>query len=389
VTPESRLRDGRASRDALVTVAAVAFLHDFIFGYVFLSSMNHYLLDVLHSGAGLPAFVIALSGLAAVAVQPLSGKHLDRFSPRSPLAATLLADVTGLTVILLVDNEFGFLGGSLLIAAGISAVWPLIFTLLRRTQPEGTRAASGLILTAAGIGGSSLGLATGVLASAHLHWQLTFILAFVPVVLSAIALFSPFLAGVHRSDSETEARPTVRHVALLGSLILVNSAAVSALLGLYGPFLRRTLGVSLGGGLALMLPAGLVALAILGVSTRYSRGSHRLIEIGFLFLLAGVGALLLASAPSPFIAALVAPLLFAGMATVEPVLNAAIIDAGTGDNAGQTFGALLSFRQAGVIAGPAAVGLVTQFSNPRWGLALTGLFLAIGASLALSARRLR
>ena len=368
-------------------VGVIAFSHDALFGYVYLSSMNHYLLDVLHSGAGLPAFAIALGGVAAVLAQPISGSLLDRSGPRTLLLVILGTDSAGLCLMLGVNNQAGFLSGALLLAMGISAIWPLAFSIMRQSQPESGRAASGLVLTAAGITGTSFGLVAGLTASALLSWRLTFFVAFVPVAVSALTLFSQVLSGSAPVTKTIGLRPPIPRMLQLGFVIFVNHAAVSALLGLFGPFLRRTLGVSLETGLVLLLPAGALALTAVSASARVSRSYRRLPEIGFLFAISAVGAVLLALSASPVAAACAAPLLLVGLGSVEPVVNAAILDAGGGANPGRAFGTLLTFQQSGVIAGPAAIGLVTQLSNPRWGLVVTALILSGGTVVALSGRR--
>jgi predicted MFS family arabinose efflux permease len=386
---EPRIKARAPGRRALVVVAVLAFSHDTLFGYVFLSSMNHYLLDVLHAGAGLPAFAIGLTGVAAVLVQPLAGFILDRATPRTFLLGIVATEAAGLVLILSLANAAGFLAGAGLVAVGISAIWPLAFAVLRKTQPEDSRAFAALVLTVAGFAGTSFGLAAGIAVSSVLGWQPTFFIAAVPIGVSALTLLSPVLSDRSRSEVPEEVPPAMNHVVLLGCLILVNHAAVASLLGLYGPFFRRTLGVSLGAGVMLLLPAGGVALLSLAATSRRSTKNRRMTEIAVLFVVAAVGALLVALSPSPLIAAIAAPLLLAGLASVEPVLNAAIIDAGGGATPGRTFGALLTFQQAGVIVGPAAVGLVSQVSTPRWGLAGTALVLSVGAAIAFSRRSAR
>jgi MFS family permease len=370
-------------RGALAVVAVLVAAQDFLFGLVLLSSMNHYLLDVLHTGSGLPAFTLSLYSVAGFVAQPVAGRLLDQTSSRAVCLTALLTETAGLVVILSIHDLPAFLAGAALLGVGGAAFWPVAFAITARTQPSEARARASAVLSATGFVGTGLGLGVGIALSGAGRWQWPFVAAAIPLLLTAPLLGAPLMRSHHRLESSRLADgPSVRRLALLGLLILLNYGALNGLLGLYGPYARRTLDVSLAKGVFLLAPAGACAAAAFVVGARVSRPERRFEELAILFLLSAIGASLVAIAPSPRAAAVMAPVLVAGLAGVEPILNAAIMDAGGGPSAGFTFGALLSFQRAGTVAGPAIAGAVAQLSNPRWGIGVTVSFLAVSAALA-------
>src|SRR5438309_1828102 len=91
---------GRLVLRALLPLLVLAFTQDAINGLIFLSYMNHYLLVVLHASPGLPGYTLALYGLTKLLVLPLSGRLVDKRSPRVVLGAALTAQLAAAALLL-------------------------------------------------------------------------------------------------------------------------------------------------------------------------------------------------------------------------------------------------------------------------------------------------
>jgi hypothetical protein len=112
--PQSQI----GARKALLGVLTLAFVQDMLHALIFLSAMNHYLLDVLKTSPGLPAFTLSLHGFTKLVTHPMAGRLLDRTSPQLVFSGAIAVQVAGAALILTVHELGAFLGATALLAMG-------------------------------------------------------------------------------------------------------------------------------------------------------------------------------------------------------------------------------------------------------------------------------
>ncbi len=382
------------NRRALAATVVLAFAQDAIYGFIYLSYMNHYLLGHLHSSGGLPGYTLALYGGTKLLVHPLAGRVLDRTTPRLLLRLSVAAQGAGVALLLGVHALWAFLAASVFMAIGSAAMWPLIYDTVARTQARSVRSEVTGVLALAGYVATGTGFAGGVLLAHLAHWRLAFlaiaVAAAVPLVLQPMRAFDP---GEHPAERERKRRAPIfrqlRQVALFGVIVFVDYAAITSLAAVYGPFTRLTLGLSLLRTTFLLAPAAAAALGMLWLSARFSRPGRRFAEMAALYLLAASGAFALSLASNQWAAMALAPILAAGVGGIGPIVAATMIDQGGEGDRGTIIGTLMSVEGVGSVVGPALSALAIDLASPRWGIAFIGLLFAALVPLSLAAHWLR
>ena len=366
-------------RPALAFSIAMAFSQDAIYGLIFLSYMNHYLLDVLKTSPGLPAYTLAIYGATKLLVHPIAGRVLDRTSPRALFRGAIAVQASGLLVVLAVHTLWAFLGGACLIAAGGAAIWPLLYDTIARTQPTATHSHATGVLTLAGYIATGAGFATGVLLGNFGPRRAPFYLAL--AMIGALFLGQRMRALDAGTSHPTHAkvhepvglRARIGAAAAFGLVVFVDYAAITSLAGVYGPYVRRSLHITLLHATVLLIPAGIVGLAALMLASRVSRPDRRLAEMAFFYLLSAAGAFGMAWARTPIESAALATLVAAGAGGIGPIIAASMIEQGGGPaDRGLVIGALMSIEGLGSVAGPAVAALVIDAVNPRAGMTFIG-----------------
>lgn len=381
-------------RASLVLTVALAFSQDAAYGLVFLSYMNHYLLDVLHASPGLPGYTLALYGGTKLVMHPIAGRFLDRTSPRFVFLAAVGLQVAAAVLLLLSHTLVGFLIAACLLALGSASLWPLIYDTVARTQPEEARSRVTGTLSLAGYVATGAGLATGVLLGQFTHSrEAPFLVLLALVGLPILFAARPSLAAT-RDTPQTPgvndpAAPGGRFsgIALFGAIVFVDYAAITSLAGAYGPYVRLTLHITLLHTALLLIPAGVTALTSLAIAARYSRPRRRLGEMALLYVLAAAGAFGLAATSTPWVAGVFAVVFAAGAGGIGPIIAASMIDQGGDVNRGFILGALMSVEGLGSVVGPAGIALVIDFVNPAAGIFVIGLIFATLVPLTFIAFR--
>ena len=375
-------------RRALAFTAAIAFSQDAVYALVFLSYMNHYLLDVLRASPGLPGYTLALYGGTKLVVHPLAGRLLDRTRPRLVYLAGVAAQCGAIALMLVVHTLGAFLAGAFLLAVGAAAVWPLIYDAVARTQAPDQRTRAMGVLVFFGYMAVGVGFASGIAMAGHIPWRYAFVLA--GALVTGPALFhrsraldpgGPRWADPHQAESAA----TTGHIALFGLVTLVDYAAVAALAGIYGPYVRLSLGITLPRAAMMLLPAGAMAVAGLLVAARVSRRERRPRELAVLFALSAAGAVLLSLTRDPWMAAAAALPLAAGVGGTGPIIAAAVIDLGRRRERGLIYGTLMSVEGIGSVLGPGIVAIAADLASPRAGFAVIGVQYVVLVAVVLAA----
>ena len=372
-------------RPALLFVLAMAFVQDSLHGLIFLSAMNHYLLDVLEASPGLPGYTLSLYGGTKLLVHPIAGRLLDRTSPRLVFVLVAGMQVAGAGVLLSWQSLAGFLFATVLLAIGSAGMWPLVYEAVARTQEPGARTRVTGLMAIAGYLATGTGFGLGVLLSDLAPLRAIFLLALAVAAFPLVFFRSGVLATGKDAASETTQAPdrpgarrhATRALVIFGVVVLLDYSAISSLAGIYGPYVRLTLDITLLHAVALLAPAGLVALGALSVAARYSRPGRRFREMALLYGASAAGALGLALTTTPWVASLAAIPLAVGAGGVGPIVAASVIDLSGERGRGTVIGSLMSVEGLGSVAGPALVALVVDL------VSLRSAFACIAATFAL------
>ena len=308
----------------MALTVALAFSQDALYGLVFLSYMNHYLLDVLNTSPALPGYTLALYGGVKLAIHPAAGRLLDRHSPRSLFRAAVAVQGAGLVLVLLVHTLWSFLAATCLIAVGSAAIWPLLYETIARTQLTQVHSRVTGIITFAGDIATGVGLAIGVVAGNFGPWRSAFYIA---LAIAVLPILGQQMSALDRSPPDHSIAPPpvalpdghggvrVPHLAVAGFkdrihgaayfalVVFIDYAAVSSLGGVYGAYVRRSLDITLLRTAILLIPAAAAAGLALLLASRFSRPERRMLELAVLFVISAAGALGLAAAPTPYVAA--------------------------------------------------------------------------------------
>ena len=392
-SPPSDTERAPLNRAALAVTVILSFTQDAAYALVFLSFMNHYLLDELHTSPGLPGYTLALYGGTKLLIHPVAGRLLDRTSPRRVYAGAAAIGIVATLLLLLVHTLGGFLMAVVLLAVASASTWPLIYDVVARTQVPTARGAATASLSIAGYIATGVGFATGVLLSNFAPWQMAFVVLFVlvagPLVLLPMAAFDARPAV--RVHEDQQAPPSLRLAEglLFAAVVLIDYAAISSLAGAYGPYVRITLGISLLRTTVMMIPAAIAALAMLGVAARFSRPSRRLAEMAGLYVLAAFGAFGIAASSNAWAAAAFAIPLAAGAGGIGPIIAATMIEQGGEGSRGFIIGTLMSVEGVGSVIGPAFVAFIINIANPGAGIATIGVMFLILVPLTLGAYAVR
>ena len=383
----------RLDRRALAVVLVFAAAQDAAFALIFLSSMNHYLLDVLKTSAGAPGFALALYGGTKLVTHPLAGRLLDRTSPRLVFRLAVAVQVAAIVLHLAFRGLPMFLVMAMLMAAGSAAMWPLIYDAVSRTQPVAGHGRAAGILSLAGYLSTGVGLAVGVLLSGNLTpWRTAVVVAGLMVVLPLLLQGEPALERTGTAPHEQRQKPRRGSldpgVALFAAVIFLDYACIASIAGIYGPYVRLTLHITLLKTTLLLIPAGGAALLSLLVASRISRPNRRFLEMAVLYVLASIGAFALASTTSPGLAAGFAVITALGLGGIAPIVAATMLDLGGEEGRGLLIGSLMSVEGAGSIAGPGVVAVVADLSGPRAAFGVVGAGLAALVALTLFASSL-
>ena len=389
----ARVGPGRVDRRALAPLAVLAFAQDAIYALIFLSFMNHYLLVVVRTSPGVPAYTLALFGGTRLIVHPLAGKLIDATNPRLVLRISVIAQLAAVALLLLVHGIGAFLAATVLLAAGSASIWPLIYETLARTQPADVRSRATGVLAIVGYVGTMVGFLSGVLLGRLVGSHVPFWLTGGFVATAGLAQGARAFSGARGPQLAEERAPTssgasrAPGLAFFALLMFLDFAAIAALAGVYGPFSRISLGINLLKTTLLLLPAGAAAALSLWIVSRHSKPGRRVRELSALYLIAGAGVIALAASPGPWTALFMAIPLGAGLGGIGPIIAATVVDLGASENGGTVVGSLLAVEGVGSVVGPLMVGFITDTLSPRAGMGAIGVIFVTLVAVTLVGNR--
>src|SRR6185312_8774850 len=141
---------------------------------------------------------------------------------------------------------------------------------------------------------------------------------------------------------------------------------VTATIAAFGPFVLRTLDLTLLRAGGVLVPAAGAAALGMFLAGRWSRRGNRLREVAVLYAL-GSGAVLAAAAVhNPWLFGLVAIPLAFSVGGAQPLLNASLLDVShSADQTGTVLGWLFFAEGLGSVTGPVIIGAVISVSGVR------------------------
>ncbi len=354
---------------------------------------NSYLLHTLNAPASYPGYAIGIYGLVKLLSAPAGGWLLDRVRNVLVVALVLLLELGGLLIILITHSTTGYLAGIGFLSTGVAIAWLVVFHALGEGgDPSGRGAATAYMgLTSAAATGVGFG-AAALIGETH-FWQAAFLIAIGLATVSALFLLRAYPGRAGRPGAAARTVPAtagLRAHAIAAIVVFGHFTVVFATVAAFGPFVLRTLDLSLLQAGLLMAPAGAVGAGSMLVAGRRSRESTRLRELGLLYMVGAVSLLLLSSVGRPWVFGLVAvPLAFA-IAGAQPVLNATVIDVSRlVQRSGSVLGWLLFVEGLGSAVGPIAIGAGISWIGIRPSIVALGAAEAAMMVFTLAASRRR
>ncbi len=363
---------------------------------------NTYLIDIRQAPSAYPAYALGIYGLVKLITAPVGGWILDRVRMRTVIAFVWGIEASGLALIVTTASARGFLGGVALLSTGIAVSWLILFHALGDARDAEGRGSATAYMGLTSIAATGTGVGIAALISETSHWRLAFGVGLVLASVS-VGLMARLFLGRRRAESAaplvtvpTDASPPMEHRTkiIAGTMIFAHFVLVTATIAVFGPFVLRTLDLTLLQAGVLLVPAGLAGAASMVVIGRRSKHGNRLREVALLYAVAAAAILVIAGVEDELFFALVTIPFAIALGGAQPLLNASLLDVSHADqrtSTGTALGWLFFAEGLGSVAGPLLVGAVIALGGVREGmvaLGLTGCGLALGALLGSKSVRL-
>jgi MFS family permease len=374
----------------LLPVIASVFALDALTTLVVIAYGNSYLINTLGAPAAYPAYALGIYGFVKLLTAPAGGWLLDKVRSTFVIATASVLELCGLVIILATNTAAGYLAGVGTLSTGIALAWLVVFHALGAGSDPEARGAATAYMGLTSISATAVGFGIAALVSETRYWQIAFAAGIALSIAATAAMLrvdrgpAQLLAGhVEAGLPRLQAENRRRLRIIAGTVVFAHFAVVTATLGAFGPFVLRTLDLSLLDAGLLLAPAGLAGALAMYIAGRRSKHGRRLSELALLYGLAAAAVAWMLAAHGPVLFALAAVPLAIALGGVTPLLNASLLDAArAGERSGAALGWLFFAEGLGSVVGPAAIGATISVSGVREGLA--GLACAI-ALLAITA----
>jgi MFS family permease len=381
----------------IAKLAVVVFLWQAAVGIYFLSLVQQYLPQQLHSGLAYPGYAMAAYGVAKFAWQPIAGWLADRAGRRLTMVAGMAFSVPILTLMMEVPDERAFLVLSAVLGMGAATMWPAFMAHVGDTTPRGRRARTMSVLNIAQMSGIGLGTFCGVLMVDFVTYGAVFwmcigfnILALLMVVRSVDAASGRAPAALQVPAERAAADPNAwtPGIAMLSVIVLFLTVGTSLHTPMIGAYTHDVLRVKMS-FLAMLFPvpgifAGVALWKFGNVADRYGR---QVPLVGGL-LVASLSIFALTLTRSPFLAVNLVVLAGLAYAVSIPAWGAAALDATDAGSRGLWLGAMSAVQGLGVAGGQALGGVLGGLFGPLAPFKLAALLLMIALALIVTHQRL-
>lgn len=363
-------------------------------GLVVIAFANSYLIETRHAPASYPAYALGIYGFVKLVAAPVGGWLLDRVRAGTVVGFICGIELLGLAVILVTATANGFLVGVGLLSTGIAVAWLLVFHALGEASEADVRASATAYVGLTSAAATAFGFAIAAVVAETSHWRIAFFVALALASVSSLLLWRLYPAShrIGRAERafESETPPIDRRRQLVaGAVIFGHFVAVTATLAVFGPFVIRTLGLSLLQAGVLLLPAGGVAAASMFIAGRVSKPDNRLHEVAMLYAVGAVAVIAAAGVHSHWLFALLAIPLGLSIGGSQPLLNASMLDVSHSANrTGTVLGWLFFAEGLGSVVGPMLIGEMIDISGTvRAGMVLLAIIDGMIVVLALTGSR--
>ena len=384
------VRSLRGERARVLELAVVVFLWQAAVGIYFLSLVQQYLPQQLHTGLAFPGYAMAAYGVAKFAWQPAAGWIADRYGRRTTMIAGMAVSGPVLALMMRIPDERAFLAFSALLGVGAATMWPAFMAHVGETTPRHHRARTMSVLNIAQMTGIGAGTLVGVLMVDFVTYGAAFwmcigfsMLALLMVLWSidpkvedaaAHAQTAPAAADASRADWQ----PSVMMLAVIVLFLTIGTSLHTPMVGAYTHDVLRVKMSFM--ALLFPLPAALAGLALWkfgSIADRYNRQVP--LVCGLAVAAACIFALTLTR--SPYIVVNLVVLAGLAYAITIPVWGAAALDATDMGSRGLWLGVLSAVQGLGVAGGQALGGVIGGVWGPLAPFKLAALMLVMALAL--------
>jgi MFS family permease len=337
------------SRPATVRLLLAAFLLDLLSVFIVFGYGSSYLLRELHAPAAYPAFALAIYGGVKTGASQPAGWLLDRLGKGPVVAFALAAGSIGLALAARDQQAPAFFVAVGLLAVTVSVGWIVVMAALAQEADANDRgaAASTLGLLSGAATGTAVFLAAAFIAFGTPKGALGFGVVLVVAVCSLMAF-----ASLRPPEIQVFGRRKVLRERLpLFAIVFCHFAALTAVAGLYIPFLLRDLDLSTTTAAIVLLPAAATGGLTMLWSGSRSRAGGRFALAGDFYALGGLSLLLISRESHLLLVVLLTIPVVGALAATAPLVNAAVLDTGSQAKS-ETLGWIFLVEGLGAAAGP-------------------------------------
>jgi DHA1 family multidrug resistance protein-like MFS transporter len=381
-------------RARLMQLSAVVFLWQAAVGIYFLSLVQQYLPQQLHTGMAYPGYAMAAYGVARFLWQTPAGWVADRAGRRVTMVAGLAVSIPVLWLMMMVRDEQAFLGFSALLGLGAATMWPAFMAHVGETTPHARRTRTMSLLNIAQMAGIGVGTFMGVLLVDYVTYGAAFWLCIGFNVL-ALAMVARHIDRADQAPalvSAADAPPAAQGgwtpgVLVLSVIVLFLTLGTSLHTPMIGAYTHEVLKVKMS-HLALLFPgpaaiAGFILWRYTHVADRYSRQVPLVLGLA----VAAFSIFALTLTRSPFLVVNLVVLAGLAYAISIPAWGAAALDATDAGSRGVWLGALSAVQGLGVAGGQALGGVIGGVWGPLAPFKLAALLLMVALALIIAHQR--
>jgi MFS family permease len=381
-----------SERLRVLELGGVVFLWQAAVGIYFLSLVQQYLPEALHTGAAYPGYAMASYGVAKFVWQTPAGWIADRIGRRVTMVAGMAMSAPVLSLMMTIPDERTFLVLSALLGIGAATMWPAFMAHVGETTPHGRRARTMSALNIAQMAGIGVGTLAGVLMVDFVTYGAAFWMCIAFNILALAVVVRRIDAPGARAAAPADV--SVQHVsaegawtpgiAMLAVIVLFMTLGTSLHTPMIGAYTRDVLQVKMS-YMALLLPAPAIAagVAMWKFGHLADRFGRQVPLIAGMFV-AAVCIFLLTQTRSPFIVANLVVLAGLAYAISIPAWGAAALDATDVGSRGLWLGALSAVQGLGVAGGQALGGVIGGEWGPLAPFKLAALLLMVALTLTVA-----
>ncbi len=372
-------------------LAGVVFLWQAAVGIYFLSLVQQYLPEALHTGAAFPGYAMACYGTAKFAWQPAAGWIADRAGRRVTMIAGMALSLPVLAAMMSVPDARAFLGFSALLGIGAATMWPAFMAHVGETTPRHRRTNTMSMLNIAQMAGIGIGTLVGVLMVDFVTYGAAFWMCIGFSGLALLVVIRRIDAPTHRDTIVAVTAPDAARasgwtpgMAMLAAIVVLLTLGTSLHTPMIGAYTRDVLDVKMSYMAMLFpLPAVVAAIAFWKFAHLADRYGRQVPLVGGLFV-AALCIFALTQTREPFIVVNLVVLAGLGYAISVPAWGAAALDATDVGSRGLWLGALSAVQGLGVAGGQALGGVIGGVWGPLAPFKLAALLLMLAMALIIA-----